>query len=202
MIRVIDDDTQARGAMRLLFEQQGYACQTFATAEAFLASPPETGPGCVLIDAVLPGMSGLDLLRTLTAQRHAMPSIMITGHSDVPMAVAAMKGGAIDFIDKPASADDLLRAIALALTHARDAGTQRSWQEAAQRQLDTLTDRQKQIMRMVLDGHPSKNIAADLGISQRTVENHRAAIMHKTGAKSLPALARLALQAAELGSAE
>lgn len=202
VIRVIDDDTQARGAMRLLFEQQGYACQTFATAEAFLASPPETGPGCVLIDAVLPGMSGLDLLRTLTAQRHAMPSIMITGHSDVPMAVAAMKGGAIDFIDKPASADDLLRAIALALTHARDAGTQRSWQEAAQRQLDTLTDRQKQIMRMVLDGHPSKNIAADLGISQRTVENHRAAIMHKTGAKSLPALARLALQAAELGSAE
>ncbi len=120
---------------------------------------------------------------------------MITGVSDVPMAVQAMKAGAIDFIEKPVGTVELLSGIDRALAQARDANLGLQWRAEARRQLARLTVRQRQIMDLVLAGHPSKNIAADLGISQRTVENHRNAIMTRTGCKSLPALARLALAA-------
>jgi two-component system CheB/CheR fusion protein len=121
---------------------------------------------------------------------------MITGNSDVPMAVEAMKAGASDFIEKPITRDDLLDCVALALEHARDSSKLSARQEDAAQHVAGLTSRQRQIMDLVLAGHPSKNIAADLRISQRTVENHRASIMKKMGTRSLPALARLALAAA------
>ena len=120
---------------------------------------------------------------------------MITGNSDVPMAVQAMKAGASDFIEKPISRSELLASVERALEQSRDSSKLSAWREAAADALAGLTPRQHQIMDLVLAGHPSKNIAADLGISQRTVENHRASIMTKTGSKSLPALARLALAA-------
>jgi two-component system CheB/CheR fusion protein len=120
---------------------------------------------------------------------------MITGNSDVPMAVRAMKEGASDFIEKPVGRGELLAAVESALERSRDSGKLQAWQEEAASHVASLTPRQRQIMELVLAGYPSKNIAADLGISQRTVENHRASIMEKTGAKSLPALARLALAA-------
>ena len=120
---------------------------------------------------------------------------MITGNSDVPVAVAAMKAGALDFIEKPINAADLVARVARAIEHARDATKLSEWREGAARSIAGLTARQREIMDLVLAGHPSKNIAADLAISQRTVENHRASIMRKTGAGSLPALARLALAA-------
>jgi two-component system CheB/CheR fusion protein len=121
---------------------------------------------------------------------------MITGNSDVQMAVQAMQAGALDFIEKPVGRGELLDSIARALEHSRDAGKLSAWRETAAHQVAKLTRRQRQIMDLVLAGQPSKNIAADLGISQRTVESHRAAIMKKTGSKSLPALARVALAAA------
>jgi two-component system CheB/CheR fusion protein len=121
---------------------------------------------------------------------------MITGNSDVPMAVQAMKAGARDFIEKPVGRDELLAGVARALEQSRDAAKLSAWRVTAADHIANLTPRQHQIMHLVLAGHPSKNIAADLKISQRTVENHRASIMKKTGAKSLPALARLALAAA------
>jgi two-component system CheB/CheR fusion protein len=120
---------------------------------------------------------------------------MITGYGDVPMAVQALKAGALDFIEKPVSPAELLASVARALEQAQDATKLSVWREDAARHIAALTPRQHQIMDLVLAGHPSKNIAADLGISQRTVENHRAAIMKNTGSKSLPALARLALAA-------
>jgi two-component system CheB/CheR fusion protein len=120
---------------------------------------------------------------------------MITGNADVGMAVEAMKAGASDFIEKPVGRDDLLACVERALEHSRDASKVAAWREDAASQLMGLTQRQKQIMKMVLAGHPSKNIAGTLGISQRTVESHRAAIMKRTGVKSLPALARLAVAA-------
>jgi two-component system CheB/CheR fusion protein len=152
-----------------------------------------------LIDAYLPGMSGLELLQRLGAEPHRLPAIMITGNSDVPMAVRAMKAGAIDFIEKPVRNGELLASIERALEQSRDATKLSAWRESAAKHLARLTRRQREIMELVLAGHPSKNIAADLGISQRTVENHRAAIMKKTGSKSLPELARLALAGAQNG---
>jgi two-component system CheB/CheR fusion protein len=124
--------------------------------------------------------------------------VIITGGGDLAMAVKAMKAGASDFIEKPLRREELLASVERALVQSRDSGAAEAWRDAAKGQLGALTSRQREIMDMVLAGHPSKNIAADLGISQRTVENHRAAIMHKTGAKSLPALARLAIAAGPL----
>ncbi len=147
---------------------------------------------------ILPGISGLDLLKRLKDAGHSPPAIMITGDGDVSIAVRAMKAGAADFIEKPVGRDELIRSVRRALEQGRDAGKQAAWRKSAASQVAGLTTRQHQIMDMVLSGHPSKNIAADLGISQRTVENHRASIMKKTGSKSLPALARLAVAAEQL----
>jgi two-component system CheB/CheR fusion protein len=151
--------------------------------------------GCLLIDAYLPGMNGLELLQRLGDAGHRLPAIMITGNSDVPMAVRAMKAGASDFIEKPVGRSELLASVERALELSRDSSKLFAWREAAAHHVAGLTARERQIMELVLAGQPSKNIAADLRISQRTVENHRASIMKKTGSKSLPALARLALAA-------
>ncbi len=197
---VIDDDPALRDAMRTMFEIEGYNVRCFGSAEDFLRDTDLPALGCLLIDAYLPGMSGLDLLRKLKARGFVLPMIMITGRSDVALAVEAMKSGAADFIDKPATPAELLEAVALTLerlqTSTAKTGKLQAWHESARKSVASLTHRQREIMTLVLAGHPSKNIAADLHISQRTVENHRAAIMHKTGSKSLPALARLALAAA------
>jgi two-component system CheB/CheR fusion protein len=150
----------------------------------------------LLIDAYLPGISGLELLQRLSSAGHRLPSIMITGNSDVPMAVQAMKAGALDFLEKPISAKDLVASVKRAIETSKDSTKLSAWRQDAAHHLEGLTPRQLEIMDLVLAGQPSKNIAADLGVSQRTVENHRAAIMKKTGAKSLPALARLAVAAA------
>jgi two-component system CheB/CheR fusion protein len=145
-------------------------------------------------------MSGLELLRKLHDNGHRLPSIMITGNSDVPMAVEAMKAGALDFIEKPIGREELLVSIDRALELSQDSNKLQEWRESAATHLAGLTPRQREVMDRVLAGEPSKNIATDLGISQRTVENHRASIMKRTGSKSLPALARLALVAAGGGS--
>ena len=140
-------------------------------------------------------LPGLELLRRLGGGGDALPSIMMAGNSDVPMAVEAMKAGASDFIEKPVAPAPLLESIARAIGQSHDLRVAGAAQEAAAAHIADLTSRQRQVMEMVLAGHPSKNIAADLGISQRTVENHRAAVMQRMGAKSLPELARLAVVA-------
>ena len=199
VIFVVDDDAHVRGAIRSVLEDDGHVVEDFDSCEAFLAAYRAGREACLLVDAYLPGMTGLELLRRLGEAGHRLPAIMITGNSDVPMAVEAMKAGASDFIEKPVSRSELLAGVERALDLARDSSKLAAYREDAASHLASLTDRQRQIMTMVLAGHPSKNIAADLGISQRTVENHRAAIMTKTGSKSLPALARLALAAAPAG---
>ncbi len=196
VIFVVDDDGEIRAAIRRTFEADGRVVEDYETCEAFLEAYRPGREGCLLIDAYLPGMSGLELLARLHDAGHRLPSVMITGNSDVPMAVEAMKAGASDFLEKPISSGELLASVGRALEQSRDAAKLSAWREAAAGRIAKLTARQRQIMDLVLAGHPSKNIAADLGVSQRTVENHRASIMHKTGSKSLPALARLALAAA------
>ncbi len=198
VVFVVDDNDHVRHGLRSVLEEAGRRVEAFADGEAFLAAYRPGREGCLLVDAGLPGMSGLDLLQHLQKSGDDLPAIMITGHSDVAMAVDAMKAGALDFIEKPVSRSALLASVALALDLSRDAAKLSAHREDAADHVAGLTLRQRQIMELVLAGHPSKNIAADLGISQRTVENHRAAIMKKTGSKSLPALARLALAASEL----
>jgi len=192
---VVDDDGAVREAMRDLLQEDGRTVEIYASSEAFLAAYRPGREGCLLVDAQMPGMGGLALLQRLHNEGTWLPAIMITGQGDVPMAVEAMKAGAADFIEKPIGRDELFASIERALEHTRDSAKSAVRQAAAATRFAGLTGRQREIMELVLAGHPSKNIAADLGISQRTVENHRAAVMKKTGSHSLSALIRLALAA-------
>ena len=199
-IVVVDDDDLVREAIRAVLEDDGRVVETYPSCEAFLEGFHSDRPACLLIDAYLPAMSGLELLEKLHSDGHSLPAIMITGNADVPMAIKAMKAGALDFIEKPIGREELLASIERALDLSHDSEKLLEWRATAAGHLAGLTARQRDVMERVLAGQPSKNIAADLGISQRTVENHRAGIMKRTGSKSLPALARLALLAS--GGAE
>ena len=199
IVFVVDDDRYVREALRRVLEDDGRFVEDFETCQDFLNAFRPGREACLLIDAYLPGMNGLELLRRLQELGERPPAIMITGAADVSTAVQAMKAGALDFIEKPIGRTELLLSVQQALELARDSSMLNARREAAASQICDLTPRQRQIMEMVLAGHPSKNIAADLRISQRTVENHRASIMKKTGSKSLPELARLALMAASKG---
>ena len=202
VIFIVDDDANVREAFRSVLEEEDLSVEDYASGEAFLEAYRPGREGCLLIDAYLPGLSGLELLQRLHDAGDRLTSIMITGNSDVTIAVKAMRAGASDFIEKPVSRRELLASIERALEQSRDSSILATRRESARTVVAGLTPRQQQIMEMVLAGHPSKNIAADLGISQRTVENHRAAIMTRTGAPSLPALARLAVAAAWNGADE
>ena len=199
VVYVVDDDHAVRETIREVLEYEGRSVQVYSSCEAFIEAYRPGGEACLLIDAYLPGMNGLELLRWLGHSGHRLPAIMITGNSDVSMAVQAMKAGASDFIEKPISHRELLAGVESALEQSRNSSRLVASREVAASALAGLTPRQRQVMELVLAGHPSKNISADLGISQRTVENHRASIMEKTGSKSLPALARLAFAAAGSG---
>ncbi len=196
VVFIVDDDIHIRQLIQEVLEQEGYKVEGFATAEAYLDPYPADRKGCLLIDAKLPGLSGMGLLHRLGADDRRLPVIMITGHSDVPLAVEAMKAGAIDFIEKPISAPELLASVSSALDKSADFRKLSAGRDEATGRISRLTSRQHEVMRMVLAGSPSKNIAADLHISQRTVENHRASVMKKMGVTSIPALARLAVAAA------
>jgi two-component system CheB/CheR fusion protein len=193
---VVDDDAALRSTMLDLLKLDGRAVETYSSCEAFLETYSPSRKGCLVVDAQMQGMGGLALLERLKSEQSELPAIMITGYGDVSMAIRAMKAGAMDFIEKPIRADELIASIDSALDRTQDSGKRSAWQASAAKCIADLTLREHQVMDLVLAGHPSKNIAADLGISQRTVENHRAAIMKKTGSKSIPALIRLVLAAA------
>ncbi|MEQ1408304.1 chemotaxis protein CheB [Neorhizobium sp. Rsf11] len=197
LIEVIDDELGVRESIRTLFEGMGWAVLTYASAEEFLAGYDPDRPGCLVLDAYLLGMSGLELLRILKERQHRFPVIVITGHSDVRMAVDAMKHGAADFIEKPFSLEDIQRSVTTALEQVRDTNDRSGRRDAARTKLAALTRRQRQILDRIILGQPNKIIAAELGLSQRTVENHRASIMRRTGSSSFPALLRLVVMAEE-----
>jgi len=194
-IFIVDDESSVREALLSAIRADGRTASAFADAEAFLQDYQPGQDGCLVLDASLPGMDGLALLRHVRQAGDALPCVMITGNSDVSMAVQAMKAGATDFIEKPVGYAELLSAIDRSIEMTRDSAKRAAWRDSAASHIADLTPRQRQILTMVLAGHPSKNIAADLAISQRTVENHRASIMKRTGTHSLPALARLAVTA-------
>ena len=190
---VVDDDPAIRSAVREVLESHGVRVDDFDSAESFLGGYRPGSEGCLLLDAHMPGMSGLDLLATLRARHDQLPVILITGGGDIALAVAAMRAGASNFLEKPVGSAEILACVDLAVGQSHDTrliGAARS--EAATR-IATLTTRQREVLRRVLLGEPSKNIAADLAISQRTVENHRSEIMHKMKVRSIPELVKLAI---------
>jgi two-component system CheB/CheR fusion protein len=199
LVIVVDDDAQFCAATRSVLQTSRYGAEIYSSGEAYWeAYRPDHGQ-CLLIDGHLPGMSGIALLERLRQAGSLHPAIVMTGQSDVPMVVKAMKAGAFDFIEKPIATADLLGSIGRALELAEDSLKRTEWKANAASQINRLTPRERQILTLVLAGHANKIIAADLGVSQRTVEYHRAAIMRKTGAGSLPALARLAVAASGTG---
>ena len=196
VIFVVDDDRAVRDSMQALLRAHGYTAETYASGEAFLALDRHNGPGCLLVDALMPGMDGIALLERLKAENCELPAIMITGHGAISMAVLAMKAGAADFLEKPVRPDELIAGIERALELVRDLSKTSARRSAAAECLARLTPRERDVLDLVVQGRPNKIIADDLGISQRTVETHRAAVMKRTGVASLPDLIRLVMAAA------
>jgi two-component system response regulator FixJ len=191
---IVDDDRAVLAALSFLLTAEGYAVRAHECARTFLDMIQQDDCGCLVTDMRMPGMSGLDLLAKMKERRVSMPVIVISAHGDVPLAIAAMKQGAIHFFEKPFDNDALLDSIRAALTRreesepAHDAETQMIKERFA-----TLTNREKDVLASLLNGRPNKTIAYDLGISARTVEVHRANMMKKTQATSLAELVRMAL---------
>jgi two-component system CheB/CheR fusion protein len=199
-VLVVDDDPGVRKSLRALLTAAGYRVEAFASAEALLAADRGAAKGCLVVDVRMPGMSGFELLARLAAAGNMLPAILLTGHGDVAMAVEAMKAGAEDFIEKPVRPEQLLAAIDRALRHAATPVERSAWRNAAALRIAGLTQREREVMELVVAGHANKEIAARLGISQRTIENHRAAVMKRMGATSLSELVRLALAGAGIDS--
>jgi FixJ family two-component response regulator len=189
---VIDDDPAIREALGGLIRSVGFQAQLLASVGEFLKSGRPEAPSCLVLDVRLPGQSGLDLQRELTAMRIHLPIIFITGHGDIPMSVRAMKGGAIEFLTKPFRDQDLLDAIQLGLERDRAWLEEEKFTSALRARLETLTPREREVMVRVVAGRLNKQIAYDLGISEVTAKVHRGQVMRKMKASSLPDLARMA----------
>ncbi len=195
-VHVVDDDAAIRDALRLLLKSSGMRVETHASAEQFLGACRPPVSGCLLVDVRMPGMSGLELQEALAARGIRLPVIVITGHGDVAMAVRAMKAGAVDFIEKPFDNAALLECLRNALARAADTHQHEMKSAEVAAHLALLTQREREVMQLLIAGKSNKVIAADLAISARTVEVHRARIMEKLKARSLADVVRIALAAA------
>lgn len=193
---VIDDDKAVLESLRWLIESVGLPVETYGSARDFLSSF-KNGPGCIVLDVRMPEMSGLELQEHLNAQQVQMPIIIITGHGDVPMAVRALKGGAMDFIQKPFNDQALLDRIQHALQKNLEASQKWAELDQARRGLAQLTRREHEVLDRVVNGESSKRIAAELSLSTKTVEAHRAKIMQKLHVKSVAELVRVAVACTE-----
>jgi two-component system response regulator FixJ len=196
-IYVVDDDDAMRRALDTLLSTVGYKTGVFSRPSEFLANFKPDSPGCLVLDIRMPDMSGLELQQHLNRMGSMLPVIFITGHGDVPMAVQAMKEGAFEFIQKPFRDQDLLDRINHALKHDAENRTTVARRADIQHRLESLTPRERQVMDMVVEGAANKVIAIDLGLSERTVEIHRAKVMEKMGARSVAHLVKLHLTLAE-----
>ena len=190
---VVDDDDAVRNSLRLLLKSLGLATQAMASAAEFLQTYQPSQPGCLVLDVRMPGMSGLELQQELNLRGAILPVIFITGHGDIPMAVEAMQQGAFDFLQKPFREQELIDRIQRAL--AKDAKTRADLteHERIRERLDSLTPRERQVLLLMTAGKANKIMAHELGVSQRTVEIHRARVMEKSGAGSLAQLVRMVM---------
>ena len=188
MIYLVDDDEAVRDALGMLFKSIGLRYEAYGSALDFLEHYDSRRPSCLVADVRMPGLSGLELQQRLNEQRKEIPIIFITGHGDVPMAVTAMRSGAADFIQKPFRDQDLIDRIHKALERDRERRTGRAAEDAIRERLALLTPRETEVMQRVARGQANKVIAMDLGVSQRTVELHRARVMKKLRLRSVAEL--------------
>jgi FixJ family two-component response regulator len=195
VIHLVDDDDAVRDSLSLLIESEGYKVQAHASAEAFLDACAPDSRGCAIIDLRMPGMGGMQLQEEMARRGFLLPIIFLTGYGDIPTSVRAIKAGAVDFLTKPVTGMDLLNCIADALAGADERQARASRNANAQALVSGLTGREEAVMRLVVDGLSNKEIGKRLGISHRTVEIHKANVMHKTGASTLMELAHLAREA-------
>ncbi len=191
---VVDDDEAVRDSLRLLMKSIGLATETYSCASDFLKAFDKDKQGCLILDIRMPGMTGLDLQKELANRHSLLPIIFITGHGDVPMAVQAMREGAINFIQKPFRDQELIDNINKALEFNEKNFGQLQQLEIIQNNLNTLTKRELEIVDLIIDGHSNKVIADQLCVSQRTVEVHRARAMEKMQAKSVAHLVRMVVE--------
>lgn len=188
---IVDDDEGVRSSLKALLRSQGYAVEAFASAEDFLASDAPNRAGCLIADIRLPDMDGLALQEELVQRKAGLSVIVVTGHGDVPLAVRAMKAGAIDFLEKPYDETELLDSIERALNEAQHAHQRAAAVHEAESRMATLTERERQVLELLAAGRPNKVIAYELDTSPRTIEIHRARVMEKMQAKSLADLVRM-----------
>ena len=194
-VYIVDDDEAVRDSLSALLESKGYAVTSFGSAPEFLETAGSLPDGCLIVDIRMPEVDGLELQQRLIQRSLGFPLIVITGHGDVPLAVRAMKAGAIDFIEKPFASQAILESLSSAFARLATPAGQDSAAGAAASKLNLLSPRELEVLEGLLAGLPNKSIAYDLGISPRTVEIHRARVMDKMGARSLSELIRLALAA-------
>ena len=192
---VVDDDLAMRNSLKWLIESVGMQVETYGSADEFIQNYYPGRSGCLLLDVRMPGMSGLELQEHFLEKRIKIPIIIITGHGDVPMAVRAMKAGAIDFIEKPFNDEFLLDSIRTALDMDEEQRMQQAQRAEIAARLAHLTPREHEVMEMVTEGKSNKEIASALGVSAKTVEAHRARVMEKMQADSLAELVRMAMAA-------
>lgn len=192
---IIDDEPPVRHSLARLLESAGYRSREFESAEAFLAEYHAETPGCLLLDVRMPGMSGVDLQRRLREQDMRLPVIIVTGHADVPMAVSAMKNGAVDFIEKPFEDDHLLACVSRAIELDAEARAVASRTTEAAHRLAMLSPREREVLNGLAAGSTVDQIAADIGISPKTVYMHRSHLMHKLGSDSVVDLVKIWLAA-------
>ncbi len=195
MIHIVDDEEAIRRSAGFMLKTSGYAVSTYASGDAFLQTAKDVEPGCVLLDVRMPGMDGLEVQKAMAERGIAMPVVVLTGHGDITVAVRAMKGGAVDFIEKPFEKAVLLTAIGAAFERLDDAGARAARAGDAAVAIAALTSREQDVLRGMAQGLPNKTIAFDLAISPRTVEVHRANLMAKLQVRNLSEALRIAFAA-------
>jgi FixJ family two-component response regulator len=193
---VVDDDDAVRQSLKLLFKSAGIAAEAAGSAQEFLSSYEASHPGCLVLDVRMPGMSGLEMQHELNVRGAMIPVIFITGHGDIPMAVEAMQHGAFDFLQKPFRDQELLDRVQRALSRDADNRVRMRHTDRIRERLSSLSPRELEVLELVTQGKANKMVAGDLGVSQRTVEIHRAHVMQKMEAGSLAELVRMMMTVA------